>query len=198
MKNELFIFASWSAYYGLHSFFAATEVKQKIVQNSPFMARFYRLAYSFLAIALFVGLIFQFYALPSALVFKPFSGQKAAGWALIGVGGAICWAAFKNYDLAELLGIDLLKKRPLEAQAALRADGLNRFIRHPLYFGTLFFFVGFWLDEPTFSRSAVVLSTAIYLPIGIALEERKLRNLFGAAYVQYAERIRWRLIPFVW
>jgi protein-S-isoprenylcysteine O-methyltransferase Ste14 len=42
-----------------------------------------------------------------------------------------------------------------------------------------------------------VLSLA-YLVVGIWLEERALRQEFGAAYDKYARTVRWRLVPGVY
>ena len=54
-------------------------------------------------------------------------------------------------------------------------------VRHPMYFGAIFYFVG----------------TSLVLGIRIGIEEKTLR-MGLAGYDEYARRVRWRLIPLIW
>ena len=70
-------------------------------------------------------------------------------------------------------------------------------VRHPLYFGALFYFAGTSLVLGSWWGLVMVPILACLLGIRIGIEERTLRmGLEG--YDDYARRVRWRLIPFIW
>jgi protein-S-isoprenylcysteine O-methyltransferase Ste14 len=70
-------------------------------------------------------------------------------------------------------------------------------VRHPLYFGALFYVaatslvLGSWWGLVTVPL--VVAGFAVRIPV----EEKALRNGLQG-YDDYARRVRWRLIPFIW
>jgi protein-S-isoprenylcysteine O-methyltransferase Ste14 len=74
--------------------------------------------------------------------------------------------------------------------------GVYRLIRHPLYLGTLLLFTGasLWLGSTAASFGVIALLAATLARI--RLEERDLRNRLPA-YADYARRVPWRLIPWV-
>jgi protein-S-isoprenylcysteine O-methyltransferase Ste14 len=77
------------------------------------------------------------------------------------------------------------------------ATGPYRHVRHPMYAGTLFFFVGTSLLLGAWWGLAAVLVLVVLLGIRIQIEEKALRaGLEG--YDDYAARVRHRLIPLVW
>jgi protein-S-isoprenylcysteine O-methyltransferase Ste14 len=85
----------------------------------------------------------------------------------------------------------------VEASQAVIDTGLYRFVRHPMYSVALFL----WLCSPLALGSFVVVPVSfLILPIlvfRLRNEEKVLRqNLPG--YVEYCQRTRHRLIPFVW
>lgn len=70
-------------------------------------------------------------------------------------------------------------------------------VRHPLYFGALFYVAATSLVLGSWWGLATVPLVAAGFAIRIPIEEQALRaGLQG--YDDYARRIRWRLIPFVW
>jgi protein-S-isoprenylcysteine O-methyltransferase Ste14 len=70
-------------------------------------------------------------------------------------------------------------------------------VRHPLYFGALFYFAGSSLALGSWWGLATIPLFAILLGIRIGIEERTLSaGLEG--YGDYARRVRWRLIPRIW
>ena len=75
--------------------------------------------------------------------------------------------------------------------------GLYAHIRHPMYLGALFFFAGIplWL-ESTAGLLAVPLAFAP-LVARIFVEESATRETLDG-YTEYLERVRYRLIPFIW
>ncbi len=70
-------------------------------------------------------------------------------------------------------------------------------VRHPMYFGALFYFAGTSLVLGSWWGLATVPIFALLLGIRIGIEEKTLRmGLEG--YDDYAQRVRWRLIPLIW
>ena len=70
-------------------------------------------------------------------------------------------------------------------------------VRHPLYFGALFYIAGTSLVLGSWWGLATVPVLALLLGIRIGIEEKALRmGLEG--YDDYASRVRWRLIPLIW
>jgi protein-S-isoprenylcysteine O-methyltransferase Ste14 len=75
--------------------------------------------------------------------------------------------------------------------------GPYRYVRHPLYAGALFFFIGSPLLLGSWWGLVPALLLALMLALRIPIEERALRaGLPG--YAAYAARVRYRLIPLVW
>ena len=81
-----------------------------------------------------------------------------------------------------------------ETKMPLQIKGLHRYMRHPLYSGTLLLCLGICVAFPQLKNWYVLLLMFVYLLIGIWLEEKKLIRHFGDAYVQYKKRVK-RLIP---
>lgn len=69
----------------------------------------------------------------------------------------------------------------------LRARALYRYVRHPMYLGTL---VAFWV-HPTMTLGRVLFASCMtaYVLIGIRFEERDLLREHGAAYEEYRRRV---------
>ena len=85
----------------------------------------------------------------------------------------------------------------VEAGQAVASTGPYRFVRHPMYSGALVF----WFCAPLALGSYVVAPvSALIIPILVfrLLSEEKIlcRDLPG--YVEYCQRTRYRLVPFVW
>jgi protein-S-isoprenylcysteine O-methyltransferase Ste14 len=85
----------------------------------------------------------------------------------------------------------------IQKEHYLLTTGCYRWVRHPIYTGSLLALVGFLL---VFRSQLIVLILPLYL-IGtvfrIADEERLLGEVFGQKYERYRART-WRLIPFLW
>ena len=75
--------------------------------------------------------------------------------------------------------------------------GPYRYVRHPMYSGSLFFFIGTALLLGSWWGLAFAPVFALLLAVRIPLEERALRAGL-AGYDDYAARVRYRLIPRVW
>jgi protein-S-isoprenylcysteine O-methyltransferase Ste14 len=70
-------------------------------------------------------------------------------------------------------------------------------VRHPLYFGALFYIAGTSLVLGSWWGLAAVPILALLFGIRIGIEEKVLRTGLKG-YDDYARRLRWRLIPLIW
>lgn len=75
--------------------------------------------------------------------------------------------------------------------------GLYGIVRHPMYFATLLMFLSMPVILGSWYSFVVFLAYPIIIVIRIINEEKVLtKNLDG--YAQYKEKVKFRLIPFVW
>ena len=111
------------------------------------------------------------------------------GTALAVAGGAFAvWAA-------KTLGRSLTPF-PKPVPAGLATTGPFAIVRHPIYTGGIAFFVGYslWATIP-----ALVLAILLALLWAgkVRVEERHLEETYEG-YRDYARRVRWRIVPFVY
>lgn len=77
------------------------------------------------------------------------------------------------------------------------SDGPYKYIRHPMYAGTLPFFIGVPLMLGSFWGLAVTPLFVIALAVRAVGEERMLRREL-AGYDDYTRKVRFRLVPGLW
>jgi len=70
-------------------------------------------------------------------------------------------------------------------------------VRHPLYFGALFYTAGTSLTLGSWWGLATIPILALLFGIRIGIEEQTLRTGLDG-YHEYARRVRWRLVPLIW
>lgn len=80
---------------------------------------------------------------------------------------------------------------------AVITTGPYAIVRHPMYFGALFYLAGTSLVLGSWWGLVMVPIIALLLGIRIGIEEKTLRTGLEG-YDDYARRVRWRLIPFIW
>jgi len=76
-------------------------------------------------------------------------------------------------------------------------DGPYRFVRHPSYIGTIFSWTCAALALGSGLALAPVALIAVTLTVRTALEDKTLQEELPG-YVEYAQRVRYRLLPGVW
>lgn len=115
------------------------------------------------------------------------TGSFALG-ALLQVLG-LGWAIAGALSLGRSIGV-------VAGNRGLKTAGLYRIVRHPMYAGYLLSYLGYLAAYPT-PRNAAILAAGAAALIGRALVEE--RFLAGEpAYRAYTQRVRWRLVPYVW
>jgi protein-S-isoprenylcysteine O-methyltransferase Ste14 len=85
----------------------------------------------------------------------------------------------------------------VEAEQKLASTGLYGLVRHPMYFGALIMMVGTPLALDSY-WGLVVLIPALVALVARILDEEKLLRQELAGYVDYANRVNARLVPYVW
>jgi protein-S-isoprenylcysteine O-methyltransferase Ste14 len=80
---------------------------------------------------------------------------------------------------------------------AVITTGPYAIVRHPMYFGALFYLAGTSLVLGSWWGLVTVPILALLFVIRIGIEEKALRTGLEG-YDDYARRVRWRLIPLIW
>jgi protein-S-isoprenylcysteine O-methyltransferase Ste14 len=82
------------------------------------------------------------------------------------------------------------------ANRGIRAGGLYRFVRHPIYAGYILAQIAYTAANPTGRNIAVFAAGTILQVLRIANEENHLKQ--DPEYRGYLARTRWRLCPFLY
>lgn len=181
-----------------HSIFARAVLKRRVERLWPHLERS---IYVWIASLLFLVVCAAWQPVPGVV-------WRVSGWpawllrALQLGGGVFAVVTARRLDVLALAGIRQASQtaEPIgersQASPALDDRGPYRFVRHPIYLGWCLM-VG---CPPVMNGTRLLFAAAscLYLLIAIPYEERGLRATFGDAYKQYAARVRWRIIPFVY
>lgn len=80
---------------------------------------------------------------------------------------------------------------------AVITTGPYAIVRHPMYFGAIFYVAGTSLTLGSWWGLTVVPIFALLLAVRIGVEEKALRTALDG-YGDYERQVRWRLIPLIW
>jgi protein-S-isoprenylcysteine O-methyltransferase Ste14 len=131
--------------------------------------------------------VFDLHLLP-----KPSVWVSSLGLVLVVVGWAIIALVFRENAFAA----PVVKHQASRGHTVVDT-GVYSIVRHPMYAGIFVFSAGMalWLESYAAVLAAIVPISV--LALRIVFEERFLRkNLLG--YNEYAQRVRYRLVPFLW
>ncbi|MEO7961850.1 MAG: isoprenylcysteine carboxylmethyltransferase family protein [Ginsengibacter sp.] len=148
--------------------------------------RYYRLIYTLFAFVTLCLLLWFQFLMASPIIFNYKILQLVLAMLLIIPGLIIMVISIKKYFL-QVSGIRTLFATTI--QNHLETGGLHRFVRHPLYFGTILFIWGLLFLLPTLSNAIAVLVITSYVLVGVRLEERKLVLEFGGSYKRYQANV---------
>jgi protein-S-isoprenylcysteine O-methyltransferase Ste14 len=124
-------------------------------------------------------------------------GGTGLGVATVGlIMFAASWVVVSLVMRENAFAAPVVKHQKERGQVVVRT-GPYRIVRHPMYAGAILLMVGMplWLGSwAGVVLSAVPLSTVI---LRLLSEERFLRRELPG-YTEYTQKVRWRLVPFVW
>ncbi|HEY5464220.1 MAG TPA: isoprenylcysteine carboxylmethyltransferase family protein [Hanamia sp.] len=190
MDHLLLIFF-WIIYYVVHSVLAATSVKVFFEKKLGRVFRYYRLFYSIFVTVTLGWLLYFQYSFDSPLLIKSIALKYISIILLVLPGLVIMFISIKKYFML-LSGVRSVF-HPTPA-AELKVNGIHRFVRHPLYSGTILFVWGLFFIYPFLNNLISIILLTMYVLVGISFEEKKLINEFGEKYEEYIINVA-KLIP---
>jgi protein-S-isoprenylcysteine O-methyltransferase Ste14 len=175
-----------------HSLFARSSVKATLAAVCP--DRLLRSVYVWVASALLIVVCLAwkrvggdpYEATHGALRVLHFAVQLTGAWLIV--------QSVRAIDALELAGIRA--SSAVVDAGTLCISGPYQLVRHPLYLGWIL--IVFGSAHLTGDRLAFAAITTCYLLMAIPWEERSLAQAFGTQYARYAQRVRWRVVPFLY
>ena len=186
ITDNIILALLWIFYCVLHSVLAAAKWKSFLERNTGKLFRYYRISYSiFFTITLFGILYFQ-YSFKSTQLFQSLVLKYISLLLLLLPGLLIMGISiFKYFKL--LSGIrSLYQAKP---SAHLKLEGIHKYVRHPLYLGTILFIWGLFFIFPMLNNLIAIIIITLYTLIGIQFEEKKLIKEFGNEYTEYIKKV---------
>jgi protein-S-isoprenylcysteine O-methyltransferase Ste14 len=185
-RSHLLLALAWIGYFVVHSLMAHLPVKNWAREKMGSTFKFYRLLYSSLAVGLLLPVLYWQIRIPSPRLW-PHHSLIGIPSALLTVGGL--WGALiclRKY-LVSPQGFNDLFFEGMKPE--LQVTGLHRIVRHPLYLSTFIFLGGIVLFFPFVSNLLAYLLIILYVLLAIPLEENKLVDLYGEAYISYKAKV---------
>jgi protein-S-isoprenylcysteine O-methyltransferase Ste14 len=149
-------------------------------------------------VLLLLASFFSFIVLISLDVFrfhllgKPGGVVSSLGLALLIAGWVIISLSFRENAFAAPV-----VKHQEERQQKVIDTGVYGVVRHPMYAGAVLLLVGMALWLESYAAALLASVPSAILALRIFFEERFLRRELKG-YDAYTERVRYRLIPFIW
>jgi len=141
------------------------------------------------------GLLFIGAFVLSGLDFR-YGWTSMPDWA---VWGSVALLVLSYAMYAEVMRENAYLSRTIEVQEGQKVvdTGLYGIVRHPMYSATVFLFISMPLVLGSLIAAAVMLLYVPVIALRISNEEELLaRELEG--YSEYKQKVRYRLIPFIW
>lgn len=190
MPAYILLILIWTGYFTFHSLLAAHFVKNRAEKSLGLSGKKYRMTYVLLSVILLIPLLWYTAAHQGNRLFEVSVWTQFIGLMLATYGVFIVREGFRYYHTPAFLGL----ANPELEQDKLVIEGLNRYVRHPLYAGTILIVLGLVVFLPTMTNLIVFILILIYTLIGIKLEEKKLVEQFGQEYEDYRKNVP-MLIP---
>ncbi len=185
----LYQFFSWAIYYFFHSFFADKNIKKRLQSILFKTKQQYRLFYTMVALLTLIGPIITSLHFGLNPLYVTQTWSTIIGVVLVILGLLVLYFSFQHFSPSAFIGLQNEKK-----ELVLHTNGLHRYVRHPLYSGTILLLAGLFFIKPIEAVFVFNVSTWLYLPLGIRLEEHKLLKEFPG-YKNYKKKVP-ALVPF--
>jgi protein-S-isoprenylcysteine O-methyltransferase Ste14 len=186
INQHIWLAACWIIFGAAHSMLANDDVKNFIKRIVKKKFKFYRLSYSIVA-AVMIGYILYFnFTIITISLWHASLAEKVVS-VLAGAAGLAVMAVCIRKYFFDLSGIDVFFSR--KSTDSLQVNGLNKYVRHPLYAGTLLFAWSWFFWEPLLSNLISCICISLYTIIGAYFEEQRLVKTFGEDYKNYAAKV---------
>lgn len=188
--NDHIIYALlWLSFGALHSVLAGKGAKFFF---ASILGAKYRLIYNIFTV-LHIGLVMAIGKIYLATNVASFTFAGLPGMifnvALV-LGPLIIFTSLLEYDLGRFSGTSQMRaardNEQISDNEPLHVAGLHQYVRHPLYAGGFLLLFGLISDE--FNLTTAVWGS-LYLLIGTWFEERRLIEIYGAAYETYRRQV---------
>jgi protein-S-isoprenylcysteine O-methyltransferase Ste14 len=186
ITDHIILVLLWMLFGILHSVLAAGWWKQRMQQWLGANYKYYHFAYSVFAAVTLIGILAFQITMQSRLLYKLPVWATVLLWLPVLAGSAIMGVVIRKYFFS-LSGISVFYKQ--QPPAILEQGGLHRYVRHPLYSGTLLFIWSLFFLFPYLSNLLACVVITLYTLLGARLEEKKLVAQFGEKYKAYKKRV---------
>ena len=186
--SVLFYALAWVVFACLHSLLARPSI-QKWFES--ILGSAYRITYNLfaslkLSVVLWLGRQLLSDSRFSMLDYQ-MVGVVSVGVEVLGV--VVLLAALAHYDIGRFSGITQLftgERVSAISSEVLQREGLNRWMRHPLYTGAFLILWGGAVSSYAFWTATLA---SVYLLVGTVFEERKLIDNYGDDYRRYQREV---------
>ncbi|MCD7461221.1 hypothetical protein HAX54_045567 [Datura stramonium] len=118
------------------------------------------------------------------------------GWNNLGIWGLIVMTLFMQYHSTLYLA---KYSEKVVVPTAVVQFGPYRFVRHPIYASTMLLFVAYCVAlRAPLSALFIAVICSVYYGNKAKLEESLMVENFGERYMEYASKVRYKLIPYVY
>jgi protein-S-isoprenylcysteine O-methyltransferase Ste14 len=172
----------------LHSALARESARAALERRLP--AGTPRAVYCLIAALQMLALMAFWRPLPAAVWRVAHPAGRGAIWALFALGCAVVVAGFLALDGERLFGLAQARAAGADradVAAPLQIRGLYRFVRHPLYSGTV---LTLWAT-PVMTAGHLLLAAVFtaYVLVGARFEERDLLRVHGESFRAYRDLV---------
>ncbi|WP_326545714.1 isoprenylcysteine carboxylmethyltransferase family protein [Mycolicibacterium sp. ND9-15] len=124
-------------------------------------------------------------------------GWSTVPTAVVLLGDVLVWTGLTAAQFVVIQNSYAAATITVESEQPLVSTGLYGVVRHPMYAGTLMMMIGTPLALDSYWGLVAVLPALLILAVRIADEEKMLRQQL-AGYREYMQKVRFRLVPYVW
>jgi len=180
--------SAWFLFALTHSLLARPAIQKKL---EGFLGRWYRFLYNTLAALTILAVLYAGRIWLNSGTFAVFESELisvlANGIRLVGL--IVLVVAFASYDIGRFVGITQVmtgERISSSSNEPLQRNGLNRWVRHPLYTGA---FLMLWGGAVSLFDIWTAVWGTTYLVIGTKFEERKLVKIYRDEYLNYQKEV---------
>ncbi|RAV11936.1 isoprenylcysteine carboxylmethyltransferase family protein [Mycolicibacterium sp. GF69] len=146
---------------------------------------------------LMVGIVLMVVVMLVVSAFDHRFGWSTVPTAVVALGAVLVWTGLTIAQFVVIQNSYAAATITVESEQPLVSTGLYGVVRHPMYAGTVIMMIGTPLALDSYWGLVAVLPSLALLALRIADEEAMLREQL-AGYREYAQKVRFRLVPYVW